>query len=238
MVGRTKQIAVASFMALLTPLYSFAATTDHRNRDVTPGAPTLSNATPRLSFVTPQSMSVEDLLVDKNDLKGRTVAVTGSAYCMSADWCSLASPQSPMSSVMFKVSALKRDDRKRLLACNPFNAPCKAVVTGVVTPDQISPLVASDIAFAPTDEELAVDDTSLPTCDTVSETEIKSIVTNSPLARMMRLEVLRVRLDAQQDEQGHMRCMAHVTTNGGEKSFKYHLKRESDQVMIVGSWVS
>ena len=157
---------------------------------------------------------------------------------MSADWCSLASPQSPMSSVMFKASSLKRDDRKRLLACNPFNAPCKAVVTGVVTPDQMSPLVASDIAFAPTDEELAADDASLPTCDKVDETEIKEIVTGSPLVRMMRLEVSRVRLDAQQDEQGHMHCTVYVITNGGEKSFKYHLKREGDQIMIVGSWAS
>ncbi len=182
-------------------------------------------------------MSVEDFVLDKDELGGRLVAVTGSAWCMGVELCSLASEKSLATTVMFNPRSLPRDVRKRLLECNPFTDPCVATVSGRATADIMTGIIATSLSFAPTDEELAATDASLPTCDTASTDDIKGIAEGSTIARLANLQIMNVKIDAVRDDQGHLHCTADIFTNAGAKSLKYYFKREGSDIMIIGSWL-
>lgn len=86
-----------------------------------------------LSSTGAMAMSVEDYTLDKKSLTGQTVSVTGSPACLSGELCYLYSTDdgriNAMVSVVFDPSALPREDRKKLLSCNPFSNPCDATIT-------------------------------------------------------------------------------------------------------------
>ena len=185
----------------------------------------------------PLAMDVEDFVLDKTKLIGKTVAVTGSAHCLDGDICYISSSASLMTTVYFNASKLNREDRKRLISCNPYTSPCAVTVTGKVTADLMSQIKSETIVFSPSDEEQAAFDLSLPPCDKVSLSDIKSIVEDSVLAKFLHLKTISAKIESTIDEQGHMHCVARIMSNAGEKIFKYYLKREEKQIMILGSWV-
>ena len=186
----------------------------------------------------PVTMNVDDFVVDRNTLVGKVVAVTGSASCINGDFCSLSSPDSPMTNVVFSASKLNREDRKRLLSCNPFSDPCIATVTGKATSEMMASIKADAITFAPTDEDRAAADPSLPPCNKVDPADIKGLAADSPLAKMLHLEITGVTIESWSDTQGHMHCTAQIISNAGEKTLRYYLKREGDQTMILGAWTN
>jgi hypothetical protein len=90
-------------------------------------------------------MSAEDFTIDAPKLRGKTVSVQGSAACLNA-MCFLYGQQIT-TSVGFDPKDLSRDDRKRLLSCNPVMSPCIATITGSVDGNPMMPVSAKSISF-------------------------------------------------------------------------------------------
>jgi hypothetical protein len=181
-------------------------------------------------------MAVDDFVARKRILVGKLVAVTGSAYCDDRGLCHLSSSETPMINVSFATSRLDQDDREHLRQCDPFSNPCEVTISGEVTARSSSLLNADAIAFAPTDEDLAAADPSLPPCNQVSSVDIQELAESSPVARILDFKAIGSKIEAKTDAKGHMHCVAHVLSKAGEKILTYHLKRIGDQILIVGTW--
>lgn len=92
------------------------------------------------------AMSVEDLVLDKKTLIGKTVSVTGNAFCAN-DLCYIGSPGESGASIIFDADRLDRVSRKRLLNCDILQNVCPVTLTGVVIDGIISSLTATSISF-------------------------------------------------------------------------------------------
>lgn len=184
-------------------------------------------------------MSVTDFLVDRSSLSGKIVSVTGSAFCMSMELCSIGNPDQPMTSATFNPTALTRAEKKKLLGCNPFISPCLATVTGEVAKDGLHALAALKISFAPSPEEAAAADPTLPPCDRASEDDITSMVNDAPLIQMVHARARSAEVHSRQDDQGHRFCSARVVfDNGREIDLPYYFKHVGGQVAVVANLLS
>lgn len=74
-------------------------------------------------------MSVEDYLLDRATIPAGQVAVEGGIQCVNPDYCALVSPTVPTEQVVLDTKAVAREDRRTMLHCNIYTAPCRAVVT-------------------------------------------------------------------------------------------------------------
>jgi len=99
-----------------------------------------------LAATTAHAMSVEDLVLDKKTLIGKTVSVTGNAFCAN-DLCYIGSPGESGASVIFDADRLDRESRKRLLNCDLLQNVCPVTLTGTVVDGIISSLTATSISF-------------------------------------------------------------------------------------------
>src|SRR6185312_7397204 len=164
----------------------------------------------------PMAMNLDDFVVDKKALVGKFVAVTGSAYCLGGEICYLSSPNSPMTNIMLSVIDLSRDDRKRLLPCNPFSNPCVVTVTGRATAEMMASIKAEMISFAPNEEDRAASDPSLPPCDKIDSAYVRSLAADSALAKMLHLKIIDMKIEGKSDPEGNTHCVAHILSNAGE----------------------
>ena len=190
-------------------------------------------ATPAVAFkplpTGPKAISVEDFLVDKP--KG-DVAVQGLATCLTADYCSL-SGDNVMQAVAFNTGQLSHDDRKRLLGCNAFLKNCPATVTIDVEGEGLATTYkAVSIWWAPTEEDIAANDPTLPACDTVSEGDLKEMAEGSGLGALFHLHVSNVTIQTTVPADGHPRCVAKMDASSGEKTFHYHLDPASEMEIV------
>ena len=182
------------------------------------------------------SMSVADFVLDRASLKGRMVKVEGSASCLGADFCSVADPDQIMTSVMFEPAAISRADRKRLLSCNPITAPCRVTVTGRVQDNQMTPLAATAIVFAPTPEEVAAADPTIPSCDKATESDVVGMIEEVPLYKTLKASVSSAKIHSTVDERGMRHCKALVTMgNGYQMDIPYYLTRRDGNLVIIGN---
>jgi hypothetical protein len=183
-----------------------------------------------------KAMSVEDFLVDQSILEGE-IGIKGSVACLSATMCSLYGGNM-LASVVFNPEHLAREDRRRLLSCNPFSEPCVVSITGSGGSDFLHPFVASAIQWEPTDDELAARDPSLPKCDSVPIADIKAVAESSPFFKLASLTIIDLSISVATDPDGHEHCVAHIKTNAGAKEMRFYLKRErTGQLMIQGKWL-
>jgi hypothetical protein len=180
-------------------------------------------------------MSIEDYLLDKERLGGLMVAITGSASCMGPEMCELTG-STVTTSMMFDSSALPRDDRKRLLGCNMFVNPCPVVLHGRGAPVSYQPMRATSIEWAPTPEEIAAADKTLPPCTQVDKDDIQALAEQSPVGRMSSLKVLSVSTSSTTSPAGLITCSATLVTSAGEKKMKYYLSRGPEGLLIRGNW--
>lgn len=91
-----------------------------------------------------QTMSVEDLLLDAQALKGKVVDVDGYTTCTpgGVQMCMLfTDPMNFTKSIIYDGRNLSRDDRKRLLECGLLNG-CKVAVHGTVQMEPLSMISA------------------------------------------------------------------------------------------------
>lgn len=79
----------------------------------------------------PTVLSVNDFILDRQDLIGKTVTVAGYPTCLNGDDCSLYG-QDIQNSVSFAYN-LPRSDVAILITCDLFNHQCPAQITGIVT---------------------------------------------------------------------------------------------------------
>ena len=103
-----------------------------------------------LCAAAPPSMGVKDFLTDQADYVGKSVTVTGIAACLSGSICMLyADVSAPMQAVTFAPDKLSREDRRRLLDCQPFVNQCAVAVTGLVRNTPLEALAASSMTWTP-----------------------------------------------------------------------------------------
>lgn len=185
-----------------------------------------------------KSISVEDYLVDKASIRGK-ITVRGSVACLNGSMCYLYG-NNIMTSMTFDPTRLSRNDRLRLLSCNPMIVSCIVSITGSNKPgDSLVSLSADSIAWEPSEEDVAASDPSRPSCAAVGISEVKHMVEDSPLVKMFRLNVEDIHVSTSPDKDGHIHCVATVITSGGEKKLRYYVMREegTNKFYVTGTWV-
>lgn len=183
-----------------------------------------------------KAMSVEDFLLDVSTLKG-SVAVKGSTSCLQGTLCYLHGSNF-MTMLNFDASNLPREDRRRLMSCQPLVEPCNVVVYGIARPkDSLSKFSAYTIEFELSPEEAAATDLNLPRCDTIEKSEVVELIEHSKLAKTLSLKIFETRLEITKDDRNRVFCSASLITSGGEKRISYYLKRiQTGGFYIAGRW--
>lgn len=131
-----KRLAASIGVALVTALIMHPSSADAACRDLQDSKARLkcydSENPPSNAPPPPEAVSVRDFILDANELAGKRVSVRGSIGCLTMQACFLY-PEEEVSlqGASFNAEKLARQDRARILGCQPFAQPCVAVVTGI-----------------------------------------------------------------------------------------------------------
>jgi hypothetical protein len=111
-------------------------------------APWLANALAQESGSLGRILKPDDILLDKDSLKGQTVDVRGFTACNnSVEMCTLyTSADTFTKNIFYDASVLNREDRSKLLSCTIFTG-CDVTIRGRVVDEPLKMIVVTGLGW-------------------------------------------------------------------------------------------